>query len=139
MESALDEDLERVSSDLHDVKVEMRTTDGRCDEIRANPSQTVNALMQKNYQLSAYRTKRSTVYLGDMALEHDDTLEECGICDGARLTVCLSTHRKASHIVIDDGCWQNRMGFAGEDEVTYTIPRFIPTVLVLNVCTFLLW
>jgi actin-related protein len=118
MESTLDEDLERVASGLYDLdhlEVEMRTNDGCSDKFRAKSSLTVENLLLKNYGVSTSCAKLSTVYLGDMALEHGDTLEESGICDGARLTVDLAPQRIASHVVIDNGTWQNRMGFAGED------------------------
>jgi len=115
MESSLNMDLERVASVLYDLEVEMRTTDGLRDNIRAKSSSTVGNLLLKNYGVSTSCALRSTVYLGDMALEHGDTLEESGICDGARLTVNLAPQRIPSHVVIDNGTWQNRMGFAGEE------------------------
>jgi len=120
MEAALDGDLARVSTDLcgGDWELELRTTDGRCEEFKARPSLTVEDLLLKNYGVSASRAQRSTVYLGGIALDPEDTLADSGICDGARLTVELASGRTPTHVVYDAGSWQNRMGFAGQETVT---------------------
>jgi len=119
MESALDDDLERVSSDLQESnwEIQLKTTDGtRSDTVQAKPDITVKQMLQDTYGISRSNISRSTVYFGDSELELDDTFEECGISDGARLEVDLAGNQ-VSHVVVDNGSWENRMGFASLDEV----------------------
>lgn len=54
--------------------------------------------------------------MGDVELEKDDTLEDNGVDNGARLTLQLARGRPSSHVVIDAGRWRMRMGFAGNEE-----------------------
>ena len=93
MEASLDDDIERVSSVLNQepdttIRVTISATDGRTMPITVAKDEMLHEAVARWLECDDANDLRY-VQLGDVTVDDDESFEDAGIEDGARLSVCI--------------------------------------------------